>query len=62
MTMQPAELRTLRKAMGMTQGDLATALDMAVSSIGRMERGELPIERRTDLAVRWLHAQAQVAA
>jgi len=42
----------------MTQGELADALGLSHGYIGEMERGEKPIERRTELAVA-LIVQAQ---
>ena len=52
--MQGDELRALRKQMGMTQGALATELGLTTTFIGMMERGEKAIERRTEMAVRYL--------
>lgn len=52
--MQGHELRTIRKSLGMTQGQLATALGFSTGFIGEMERGEKGIETRTQLAVRAL--------
>ena len=39
--------QSLRKALGMTQADMAAALGMTSVFIGMMERGERPIEPRT---------------
>jgi len=52
--MQPEELRTLRKQIGMTLAEMAAALGMSIDTVGRMERGVdgYPIEKRTALAVR----------
>ena len=52
--MQGTELRDIRKQMEMTQAELAEALDLSQPFIGMMERGEKPIEKRTELAVRYL--------
>lgn len=62
MTMQGEELKALRKATGMTQADFGTAMGLSRVSIGLMERGEAPIERRTILAARYLaeHPEAAV--
>ena len=49
--MQAEELRALRKRAGLTQGQLAEAVGLSQGYIGEMERGEKPIERRTELAV-----------
>ncbi len=40
--------------MGMTQAALAEALGMQRNSVARMERGEQPIMRTTELAVKYL--------
>lgn len=52
--MNPAELVALRKDMGWTQERLAAELDISRVHIGLMERGLNTIERRTELAVRYL--------
>ncbi|MGK6324646.1 helix-turn-helix transcriptional regulator [Sphingomonas sp. DT-51] len=62
MALQPEELKTLRKAAGLTQDQLAAAIGMSRVSIGLMERGQAPIERRTELAVRYLFEHAEAAA
>lgn len=52
--MTPQELRHARKLLQLTQTELGEKLDMTCTSIGRMERGEQVIEKRTELAIRWL--------
>jgi len=52
--MQPAELRVIRKGLGVSQGQLGDALGLTGQFIGLMERGLKPIERRTEYAVRYL--------
>ncbi|MGE4341354.1 MAG: helix-turn-helix domain-containing protein [Pigmentiphaga sp.] len=52
--MNPAELKSMRKRAGMTQQLLAEHLDISRVYLGLMERGLAPIERRTELAVRYL--------
>jgi transcriptional regulator with XRE-family HTH domain len=52
--MQGEEMRTLRKAMGWTLAKLAEELGMSETFVGQMERGQKPIERRTELAMRYL--------
>lgn len=52
--MQPDELRTLRKQLNLTQEELGSALGLSKVFIGLMERGAKGIERRTELAVRYL--------
>lgn len=49
--MQANELRALRKEMDLTQGELAKALNLSTTAIGMMERGERPIEWRTEIIV-----------
>lgn len=59
--MQGEGLRAARKAMGMTQDDLASALDLSKNFISMMERGTKAVDRRTALAVAWLveHPEAR---
>ncbi len=52
--MQPDELKALRKAIGLTQEGLSIAIGLSRPTIGLMERGQAPIERRTELAVRYV--------
>ena len=51
MTMQPDELKQLRKSVGLSQGELAGQLGLSQGFIGEMERGEKPIEARTALQI-----------
>lgn len=51
------ELKRARKALDMTQGELAEALGLTGTFIGMMERGERAIEQRTGMAVRHLLLQ-----
>jgi transcriptional regulator with XRE-family HTH domain len=52
--MQGEEMRTLRKSMGWTLAKLAEELGMSEPFVGLMERGQRPIEKRTELAIRFL--------
>lgn len=52
--MQGEELKAIRKAIGMSQGQFAEALGLTGTFIGLMERGVKPIEKRTALAVLYL--------
>ncbi len=52
--MTEAGLKRARKQLGMTQAALAEALGMQRNSVARMERGEQPIMRTTELAVKYL--------
>lgn len=54
MTMQGDELKALRKEMGHSQEQLGERLGLTGKFIGMMERGEAPIEARTEMALRWL--------
>lgn len=49
--MQAAELKILRRRAGLSQSELADAIGMARETIGLMERGAAPIEKRTKAAV-----------
>jgi transcriptional regulator with XRE-family HTH domain len=55
--MHGAELKAIRKALGWNQQQLADALDMSRVYVGQMERDQKPIERRTELSLRWLGSQ-----
>ena len=59
--MQPEELKALRVKAGMSQAALGEAIGMSRVTIGLMERGEAPIEKRTGLAVRYVVEQASRA-
>jgi DNA-binding XRE family transcriptional regulator len=48
------ELRRARKRLGMTQKELAEALEMQRNSIAMMERGLRPVMKTTELSVRFL--------
>lgn len=50
--MRGVQMRELREAAGLTQADLAGLLDVAKDTVARWERGERPILRVTELAVR----------
>ena len=52
--MQGKELKRLRGLLTMTQRELAEALDLAKDTVARMERDEMPIQRVTEYAVRYL--------
>jgi transcriptional regulator with XRE-family HTH domain len=52
--MQGSELKAIREALGWSQRKFAAAIGMTQSYIGQMERDEKPIERRTELAARYL--------
>ena len=52
--MQPDEMKSMRKAAGMSQAELGEAIGLSRVTVGVMERGEAPIEKRTGLAVRYV--------
>lgn len=52
--MQGEELKALRKQTGLTQIEMAKVLDLSPTWVGQMERGETKIERRTELAARFI--------
>lgn len=47
------EARALREARGLSQRELAGLLGVAANTVARWERGELPILRKTELAIRF---------
>jgi DNA-binding XRE family transcriptional regulator len=57
-----AEMRQIRKDAGLTQAELAEAIGMARETVGAMERGSVPVERRTALAIRHVTMRAEVQA
>jgi transcriptional regulator with XRE-family HTH domain len=52
--MDAGELRRLRMKIQMTQGEFGEALGLTGQFIGMMERGQKPIEVRTEMAARYL--------
>jgi transcriptional regulator with XRE-family HTH domain len=53
--MDGAELKKAReKLLKLTQSELAEAIGMKRNSIARMERGERPVLRHTELAIKYL--------
>src|SRR5258706_14195054 len=53
-TMTGKELKQARLRLNMTQKELGEALGVHKNSVARMERGEFPIIRTTELAVKYL--------
>jgi len=53
-TMTGKELKRARLRLKMTQKELGEALGVHKNSVARMERGEFPIIRTTELAVKYL--------
>ena len=52
--MDGAELKKARKKLKFTQTELADAIGMRRNSIARMERGERPVLKHTELCVKYL--------
>jgi transcriptional regulator with XRE-family HTH domain len=52
--MTGSKLRRARERLGLTQAELAEAIGMRKNSIARMERGERPVMRHTELSVKYL--------
>ena len=52
--MNTDDLRRARTRLDMTQAQLADAIGMRTNSIARMERGERPILKTTELSIRYL--------
>lgn len=50
----PAKLKAERERLGLTQPQLAEALGMTRDAIARMERGDRPITRVTQMAIEHL--------
>lgn len=48
------EMQRARKALGITQRALGEAIELHWNTIARMERGELPIMKQTELSLRYL--------
>ena len=54
MTMGGNEVRQLRRKAGLSQAELGGLIGISRETVGRIERGAEPIERRTELAVRYV--------
>jgi transcriptional regulator with XRE-family HTH domain len=46
-----ADMRTIREALKLTQVELAERLGVHQTTVSRFETGELPLDRRTELAL-----------
>jgi transcriptional regulator with XRE-family HTH domain len=53
------DIQTIRKALGLSQSEMAERLGLNQSTISRFERGDLPLDKRTLLAAQLLLTQAQ---
>jgi transcriptional regulator with XRE-family HTH domain len=56
------DIRTIRTRLGLNQADLAKKLGLHQSTISRFERGDLPIDERTRLALDALQMRAAAPA
>jgi len=52
--MNGEDVRVLRRLAGMTQIEFANAIGLSRETVGRMERGSEDIDRRTELAMRYV--------
>lgn len=50
----PQGLRAWRREQGLTQADIADALEVDVMTVSRWERGLLDISRAVELALLWI--------
>lgn len=55
--MTAAEYRSMREALGLTQGQLAEFMEVQLNTISRREIGQSPILKESELALRFLAAQ-----
>jgi len=53
------EFRKLRKAMGLSQGELSQRIDVSERGVRRWENGEVPIPKIAELALRYLAEKKQ---
>lgn len=60
--MRPDELKRRREAMGLTQEQLARALDVTMMTVSRWERGVYAIPQYIELAVEALERRRKEAA
>ena len=52
--LKPAELRGIRRRLGLTQLEMAKQLQVSLTQYGAYENGRAPIRRILEYAVRWL--------
>ncbi len=55
----PEQLRLTREKLKLTRAELAEALGMTRNAVLKMERGERPITRVTELAIQHLSCRVQ---
>lgn len=56
--MTARQLKAARRRMGISQANLAAALDLHVRTISKWERGVQPIPKAVGLAIKWLEHTA----
>lgn len=56
------DIRDIRTSLGLTQAELATRLGIHQTSVSRMEKGDIPLDARTELALVALVMQSAGAA
>ncbi|HEX8414753.1 MAG TPA: helix-turn-helix transcriptional regulator [Sphingomicrobium sp.] len=52
------DIKSIRKALGLSQADLAARLGLTQGTVSRFENGVLPVDERTKLAVEALRMKA----
>ena len=58
----PEEVKAVRKGLGLSQQALGDALGLSRVTVGQMERGRAPIERRTVLSLLYLAEHPEIFA
>jgi len=53
------DIQSIRKALGLSQSEMAERLGLHQTTISRFERGDLPTDKRTLLAAELLLSQAR---
>ena len=52
--MTPKQFKAARSTLGLTQKQMAEALGLTIRQITRLEAGETPVHKQTELAVKYL--------
>jgi transcriptional regulator with XRE-family HTH domain len=55
--LKPAELLAIRRALGLSQVELARKLEISARAVSRYETGARRITKVLELAVRYLHSK-----
>jgi transcriptional regulator with XRE-family HTH domain len=56
--MSDMDIRTIRKALGLSQAEMAEKLGLTQGTVSRFENGKLDLDERTRLAVEALRMKA----